>query len=143
MLIHHPEEFSQVRDRGFVLGPGTEVFVGVDGSQVYSTDGARAVSSNKRKCYFHDEKLLGFYTNYTRANCLMECAFKYTKEICGCVPYFYPSKNYMYCLLHGVGKSLKKSHSTLQAKRATIYILRGQKFIKKAKNYHFDEFLKT
>ena len=120
MLIHHPEEFSQVRDRGFVLGPGTEVFVGVDGSQVYSTDGARAVSSNKRKCYFHDEKLLGFYTNYTRANCLMECAFKYTKEICGCVPYFYPSKNYMYCLLHGVGKSLKKSYSTLQAKRSTF-----------------------
>ena len=94
VLIHHPEEFSQVRDRGFVLGPGTEVFVGVDGSTVYSTAGARAVSSIKRKCYFHDEKLLGYYTNYTRSNCLMECAFKYTKEICGCVPYFYPSKKY-------------------------------------------------
>ena len=61
----------------------------------YSTVGARAVSATKRKCYFHDEKLLDYYTNYTRANCLMECAFKYTKGLCGCVPYFYPSKNYV------------------------------------------------
>ena len=61
----------------------------------FSTIGARTVSATKRKCYFHDEKLLDYYTNYTRANCLMECAFKYTKGLCGCVPYFYPSKKYV------------------------------------------------
>ena len=37
----------------------------------------------------------------------------------------------------------KKSHSTLRAKRAYVYILSGQKFIKNAKNGRFSELLKT
>ena len=35
VLVHHPEDFPLVRDRGFVIGPGQEVFVGVDGADVY------------------------------------------------------------------------------------------------------------
>lgn len=29
VLVHHPEEFPNVRDRGFVLGPGKEMFAQV------------------------------------------------------------------------------------------------------------------
>ena len=50
--MHHPEDFPLVRDRGFVIGPGQEVFVGVDGADVYSTLDAKTVSAIKRKCYF-------------------------------------------------------------------------------------------
>ena len=38
---------------------------------------------------------------------------------------------------HSVWKSQKKSHSKLRVKRATFYILSGQKFIKNAKNGPF------
>ena len=30
MLIHHPSEFPYVKDKGFVVAPGTEMFVAVD-----------------------------------------------------------------------------------------------------------------
>lgn len=30
ILIHHPEDFASVRDRGFVVPPGVEMFVAVD-----------------------------------------------------------------------------------------------------------------
>ena len=91
--MHHPEDFPLVRDRGFVIGPGQEVFVGVDGADVYSTLDAKTVSPIKRKCYFREERTLDYYTNYTRSNCLQECSFKFIKSVCGCVPYYFPSKS--------------------------------------------------
>ena len=30
VMIHHPEEFPEVREKGFVLAPGSEMFVAVD-----------------------------------------------------------------------------------------------------------------
>ena len=100
-MIHHPQDFPLVRDRGFVIGPGQELFAGVDGAHVYSTSEARAVSAKKRKCYFDDEKSLDYFTNYTRSNCLLECSFKFIKSVCGCVPYFYPSKSSLFLVLFG------------------------------------------
>jgi hypothetical protein len=51
-MVHHPEDFPMVRDRGFVIGPGQEVFIAVDATDVYSTLNAKAVVASKRKCYF-------------------------------------------------------------------------------------------
>ena len=45
-------------------------------------------------------------------------------------------------LTHSVWKSPEKSHSTLRAKRATLY-LSGQKLIKMPKMVRLDEFLKS
>ena len=54
------------------------------------------------------------------------------------------------CVLFSIGcftvfeNHIKRSHSTLRAKRATFtFILSGQKFIINAKNGQFGEFLKT
>ena len=30
VLVHHPEDFPEVKDKGFVVGPGQEMFVSVD-----------------------------------------------------------------------------------------------------------------
>ena len=92
--MHHPDDFPLVRDRGFVIGPGQEAFVGVDGADVYSTLDAKTVSPIKRKCYFHQEKNLQYYANYTRSNCINECSFMYMEHKGGCVPYYFPSKLY-------------------------------------------------
>ena len=43
---------------------------------------------------------------------------------------------------HGVWKSQKKSHSTLWAKRATFFILSGQKLFKMPKKIHLASFWK-
>ena len=91
-----------VRDRGFVIGAGQEVFVGVDGSDVYSTLDAKTVEPIKRKCYFHQERALDYYANYTRSNCLLECSFKFIKSVCQCVPYFYPSMYFITVASHAM-----------------------------------------
>ena len=57
---------------------------------VYSNPDILSISAEKRKCYFHDEIQLSFYTNYSRANCLTECRTKVIRHLCGCQPYFYP-----------------------------------------------------
>ena len=102
VLVHHPEDFPLVRDRGFVIGAGQEVFVGVDGSDVYSTLDAKTVEPIKRKCYFHQERALDYYANYTRSNCLLECSFKFIKSVCQCVPYFYPSMYFITVASHAM-----------------------------------------
>ena len=58
-----------------------------------STLDAKTVDAIKRKCYFREERTLDYYTNYTRSNCLLECSFKFIKSVCGCVPYYFPSKS--------------------------------------------------
>ena len=57
---------------------------------VFSTYSTRGVDPNKRNCLFYDEREMGFYENYTRSNCQMECSLRYTRFRCGCQPYFYP-----------------------------------------------------
>ena len=62
--MHHPEDFPLVRDRGFVIGPGQEVFVGVDGADVYSTLDAKTVSAIKRKCYFRQGYIYSAFQSF-------------------------------------------------------------------------------
>ena len=57
---------------------------------VFSTYSTRGVDPNKRNCLFYNEREMGFYENYTRSNCQMECSLRYTRFRCGCQPYFYP-----------------------------------------------------
>jgi acid-sensing ion channel, other len=52
VLVHSPDEFPNVADRGFVIGPGFETFVGVKVATAYSTDDVgNKVSLKKRKCH--------------------------------------------------------------------------------------------
>ena len=120
VLIHSPANFPYVRERGFLVGLGQEVNVQVDATgksryfgllylkfciltfgtelvifiihilDVFSTYSTRGVDPNKRNCLFYNEREMGFYENYTRSNCQMECSLRYTRFRCGCQPYFYP-----------------------------------------------------
>jgi len=108
VLVHHPNDFPSIKEDGFAVAPGTETFVAVDAFgedmttplflmmtilnliDVYSTHAVQSVDAQKRYCYFYDENAPEFYHNYTRSNCLMECATKLMRHLCGCQPYYYP-----------------------------------------------------
>ena len=76
------------------FGPASHLVLSKQSLNVpYSTLDAKTVDAIKRKCYFRDERTLDYYTNYTRSNCLLECSFKFIKSVCGCVPYYFPSKS--------------------------------------------------
>ena len=42
----------------------------------------------KRNCYYDYEKALNFFPVYSESNCALECAWKYARTACGCVPWF-------------------------------------------------------
>jgi hypothetical protein len=52
---------------------------------------------SKRKCLKHDEDLkfypdvkLEVFKNYSRKACLLECQARKIRDICNCLPYYYP-----------------------------------------------------
>lgn len=55
---------------------------------VRTTDDFRAMSVKRRRCYYSHEVKLGYYPEYSEANCILECAWKEAAKICGCVPWF-------------------------------------------------------
>ena len=72
----------------------------------------------------------------TSLKCKDEACLKSSSFLC-------TSLYYGGALVHGVWKSQKKSHSTLQAKRATFSFWVDKSELKMPKMVHFGEFLKT
>lgn len=50
----------------------------------------RKIDSNRRQCYFEDEKKLEFFTSYSQLKCLHECFSKFILLECGCVTFELP-----------------------------------------------------
>ncbi|XP_046649315.1 pickpocket protein 28-like isoform X2 [Daphnia pulicaria] len=90
VLIHTSEEFPDVADRGFVLGPGTETFVGVKGITTFNTEEvAKDVTPARRQCQVEGEQKLKYFPRYSRSACTIECATRLMQERCKCRPYFF------------------------------------------------------
>ncbi|KAK4020504.1 pickpocket protein 28 isoform X2 [Daphnia magna] len=94
VLVHSPEEFPDVADRGFVLGLGTETFVGVKvTTSFYTEEVAKEVSPKKRQCLMEGEKNLKYFEYYSRSACHIECDTLLMQERCQCRPYFFKGDN--------------------------------------------------
>ncbi|XP_046452018.1 pickpocket protein 28-like [Daphnia pulex] len=94
VLVHGPEEFPDISDRAFVLGPGTETFVAIKGTTTFNTeDVAREVTPIKRQCLVEGEKKLKYYRQYSRSACFVDCKTRKMQEDCNCRPYFFREIN--------------------------------------------------
>ncbi|KAI9552641.1 putative amiloride-sensitive sodium channel [Daphnia sinensis] len=90
VLVHTSEEFPDVADRGFVVGPGSETFVGVKGITTFNTEEvAKGVTPNKRQCQVEGEQTLKYFPQYSRSACTVECATRLMQDRCKCRPYFF------------------------------------------------------
>lgn len=62
---------------------------------VKTTEEFRAMSADKRECFYSHEKELDYFPEYSESNCKLECAWSIAMDKCGCVPWFlldlYPS----------------------------------------------------
>ena len=86
--LHEPTSIPEVKERGFSIPPGSEMFVAIQPTSVYSTEGILSQTPERRKCWLPNEQGLKYHVNYTRANCLTECMAEKMEEVCGCVPYY-------------------------------------------------------
>ena len=98
MLVHHPQEFPKVYQKGFPVTTGMETFVGVTAEIIATDEDVRDEEPQKRNCFFADEVQLKYYNSYSRPRCEIECEIFYMAEVCGCVHFFLPG-NHTYCSL--------------------------------------------
>lgn len=57
--------------------------------QTYTTESARQLSIQQRKCVFGDEIKLLTSDTYTYQSCMIQCRMKLARSLCKCVPFFY------------------------------------------------------
>ncbi|XP_065574884.1 sodium channel protein Nach-like isoform X2 [Artemia franciscana] len=91
ILVGHSEEFPDPGKRGFLAGPGMELYTAITPA-ITSTE-PRVESADlpleKLMCRFNSFKLKWLPT-YTSASCLLECETEAMMKICGCRPFYYP-----------------------------------------------------
>lgn len=85
--FHSPGDIPRVKKNFFDLSPKQAVFYSIEPKLIETTENLRAISPEKRQCYFNTERKLRFYRQYTRNNCLLECLSNYTLVQCGCVSF--------------------------------------------------------
>ena len=94
-LIHNAQAFPEVGGKGFAIGSGKEVFVGIGAQLITATEEVEAMAFGRRNCIMKDEVIDGIeldvFANYDKKACLMECNARRLKEECGCLPYYYPN----------------------------------------------------
>ena len=99
-LIHNAQEFPEVGGKGFAIGSGKEVFVGIGAQYTTATKEVEAMSFERRRCIKEDEDIDGVklevFSNYDEKACSMECHAKKMRAQCGCLPYYYPNFEYVW-----------------------------------------------
>lgn len=97
-LIHNAHEFPEVGSKGFAIGSGKEVLVGIGAQYTTASTAVEDMSFDRRKCVKHNENPVGVklevFTHYDQKACLMECQAKQMYDKCGCLPYYYPDFTY-------------------------------------------------
>lgn len=85
-LVHSPYEFPN--DAAFEFFVDFQYFhVKLEPQMMLIGEDLKAVSSERRDCYFDHEKPLNFFKVYTKYNCEHECQSQIFAEKCGCVPF--------------------------------------------------------
>lgn len=92
MILHIPQRVPRVGQQYFRVPLDQSVVAGIQPSMMKTSDDVQRYEAHKRECYFPSERYLRYYKYYTQMNCQLECLTNYTKDSCGCVNFFMPSK---------------------------------------------------
>ncbi|KAL4717434.1 hypothetical protein ACJJTC_000583 [Scirpophaga incertulas] len=92
-----PDIDSPVR----LINPSTEVMIALSPEFTYSTPGIRAFAPEQRQCYFYNEIKIGNFKQYSFHNCVTLKKVELLKEMCECIPFYFPLKDfYRTCNFH-------------------------------------------
>lgn len=91
-MIHNPIDFP-VQLNGNFIHPNTYNEITIMPRMVTASEELERWHPSFRGCYYNHEKVLKFFKLYSLYNCELECRANKTKDMCGCVPHYYPSKS--------------------------------------------------
>ncbi|TRY79504.1 hypothetical protein TCAL_17087 [Tigriopus californicus] len=69
--------------RSFLIQPGHVTYAAISATGIIASDAIQSVSPVTRNCYFPNEFELQVHSNYSRANCLLECSMDYAPKQAG------------------------------------------------------------
>lgn len=92
IVFHPPNEFPQVEKEFLYVSLGKAVTFTVKPDQIQPQKQISTYNPNKRYCYFHWERHLRFFHEYTQTNCELECLSNFTLTKCECVKFSMPRK---------------------------------------------------
>ena len=102
-LVHKAGEFPEVGAKGFAIGSGRVVFVGIGAQNIEASKEVNDMPFSRRKCIkFNDiwdnivspdngEKIkMETFSRYDQKACYLECNARHLMENCKCLPYYFP-----------------------------------------------------
>lgn len=92
IVFHPPNEFPQVEKDFLYVSLGKTVTFTVRPEQIQPQKQISAYSPDKRYCFYHWERRLQFFQEYTQPNCELECLSNFTLAECGCVKFSMPRR---------------------------------------------------
>ena len=103
-LVHKAEEFPEVGGKGFAIGSGRVVYVGIGAQAIEASEAVEVMPFQRRKCIKYNESIdnifstdngkpviLKAFSHYDQKACYLECKAQYLNESCGCLPYYFPN----------------------------------------------------
>ncbi|XP_072930534.1 sodium channel protein Nach-like [Epargyreus clarus] len=94
-----PDLDSPVR----LVNPATEVLIALSPEGTYTTSGIKSFRPDQRQCYYSNEIQLGNFRRYSFHNCMAYQKIEIIRQMCDCVPFFFPMKEYhRTCNFHDV-----------------------------------------
>ncbi|XP_059085016.1 sodium channel protein Nach-like [Tigriopus californicus] len=92
-LVEENSQFPLVKERSFLIQPGHVTYAAISATGIIASDAIQSVSPVTRNCYFPNEFELQVHSNYSRANCLLECSMDYARNKLEekCIPWYFPT----------------------------------------------------
>ncbi|XP_031349918.1 pickpocket protein 11-like isoform X2 [Photinus pyralis] len=89
IYLHGPYEVVDIASKSLYSPDGFFLQLYLSALTIFTSQGARELAINQRKCQFYHESNLRHSPVYSYLLCRMECRITLSKRLCGCIPHFY------------------------------------------------------
>lgn len=89
MYYHGPYEVADIASKHVKSDEGYFLQVYFTALTLFTSDRAKNLGINQRKCRMYYESNLRHFPVYSYILCRMDCRARLAKKLCGCIPHFY------------------------------------------------------
>ncbi|CRK99689.1 CLUMA_CG012989, isoform A [Clunio marinus] len=91
IMIHNAYDYADPNSVVKLVAAKTEAFLSVKPESTYSTEDVYDLPPDIRNCFQYNERGMDTFRQYSYVNCMAECRSAMINDLCGCVPFNFPS----------------------------------------------------